>query len=495
MVAAVVHLSVVYSHTSPPLQRVTASHGGSSGASQCCLLTYLSSTTACHSVTWWQQWCILVLSTHIPLLHYSGSQHYMVAVVVHLSVVYSHNSPPLQRVTTLHGGSGGASQCCLFTYLSSTTACHSITWWQWWCILVLSTHIPLLHYSVSQRYMVAAVVHLSVVYSHTSPPLQRVTASHGGSSGASQCCLLTYLSSTTACHSVTWWQQWCILVLSTHIPLLHYSVSQRYMVAVVVHLSVVYSHTSPPLQRVTALHGGSSGASQCCLLTYLSSTTACHSVTWWQRWCILVLSTHITLLHYSGSQRYMVAAVVHLSVVYSHTSPPLQRVTASHGGSSGASQCCLLTYLSSTTACHSITWWQQWCILVLSTHIPLLHYSVSQRYMVAAVVHLSVVYSHTSPPLQRVTALHGGSGGASQCCLLTYLSSTTACHSITWWQRWCILVLSTHIPLLHYSGSQHYMMAAVVHLSVVYSHNSPPLQRVTTLHGGSGGASQCCLLT
>ena len=50
---------------------------------------------------------------------------------------------------------------------------------------------------------------------------------------------------------------------------------------------------------------------------------------------------------------------------------------------------------------------------MLSTHITLLHYSVSQRYMVAAVVHLSVVYSHNSPPLQRVTALHGGSGGAS----------------------------------------------------------------------------------
>ena len=50
---------------------------------------------------------------------------------------------------------------------------------------------------------------------------------------------------------------------------------------------------------------------------------------------------------------------------------------------------------------------------MLSTHITLLHYSVSQCYMVAAVVHLSVVYSHNSPPLQRVTVLHGGSGGAS----------------------------------------------------------------------------------
>ena len=75
---------------------------------------------------------------------------------------------------------------------------------------------------------------------------------------------------------------------------------------------------------------------------------------------------------------------------------------------------------------------------MLSTHITLLHYSVSQRYMVAAVVHLSVVYSHNSPPLQR-----------AQC----------------------------------------YMVAAVVPLIVVYSHNSPPLQRVTALHGGSGGAS------
>ena len=50
---------------------------------------------------------------------------------------------------------------------------------------------------------------------------------------------------------------------------------------------------------------------------------------------------------------------------------------------------------------------------MLSTHITLLHYSVSQCYMVAAVVNLSVVYSHNSPPLQRVTVLHGGSGGAS----------------------------------------------------------------------------------
>ena len=72
---------------------------------------------------------------------------------------------------------------------------------------------------------------------------------------------------------------------------------------------------------------------------------------------------------------------------------------------------------------------------MLSTHITLLHYSVSQHYMVEAVVHLSVVYSHNSPPLQRVTAFHGGSGGAS------------------------------------------------------YSHTSPPLQRVTELHGGSGGAT------